>query len=269
MGQIFFYFIEKIFKILFYISIINVLIFLKSLDSSQKDSKSHSKSSSKKKQFVESNDNGEDEEDNSDWWSRYFASMEAMIQENIADMKSILDVFTNKKTSHEIKITTNATNSSSNSNKIRKSSNKSLSPKRLNNKSILTQQKMLIKIYPHELELCPPFEGFKEYLQSYELYRGKRCGNDSDDLSRLCGIFKGSLKLYRHPFSAAVFESRFTPSNEPINVLVRIYIVKGSDLHPADLNGKADPYIVINLGSKRTSDKENYISKQLNPIFGK
>ena len=82
-------------------------------------------------------------------------------------------------------------------------------------------------------------------------------------------MFKGSLKLYRHPFSNSIFESRFTPSNEPINVLVRIYVVKGSDLHPADLNGKADPYVVINLGSKRVSDKDNYISKQLNPIFGK
>lgn len=36
-----------------------------------------------------------------------------------------------------------------------------------------------------------------------------------------------------------------------------------------DLNGKADPYVVLQLGSKRVSDKENYISKQLNPVFGK
>ena len=36
-----------------------------------------------------------------------------------------------------------------------------------------------------------------------------------------------------------------------------------------DLNGKADPYVTLLLGSKRVSDKENYISKQLNPIFGK
>lgn len=59
------------------------------------------------------------------------------------------------------------------------------------------------------------------------------------------------------------------PSNDPIRVLVRIYIVKANDLHPMDLNGKADPYIFIQLGSKRISDKENYISKQLNPVFGK
>lgn len=59
------------------------------------------------------------------------------------------------------------------------------------------------------------------------------------------------------------------PSNEPIHVLVRVYIVKANDLHPMDLNGKADPYVVLQLGSKRISDKDNYISKQLNPVFGK
>ena len=59
------------------------------------------------------------------------------------------------------------------------------------------------------------------------------------------------------------------PSNEPIRVLVRVYIVKANDLHPMDINGKADPYLVLQLGSKRTSDKENYVSKQLNPVFEK
>ena len=59
------------------------------------------------------------------------------------------------------------------------------------------------------------------------------------------------------------------PLNDPKRVLVRVYIVKALDLHPADANGKADPYLVIQLGSKEISDKENYISKQLNPVFGK
>ena len=44
---------------------------------------------------------------------------------------------------------------------------------------------------------------------------------------------------------------------------------QANDLHPADINGKADPYLVIRLGGKVQNDKENYISKQLNPVFGK
>ena len=37
------------------------------------------------------------------------------------------------------------------------------------------------------------------------------------------------------------------------------------NLHPMDANGKADPYVVCILGQKKHKDKENYISKQLNP----
>lgn len=59
------------------------------------------------------------------------------------------------------------------------------------------------------------------------------------------------------------------PSNDPLHVLVRVYVIKANDLHPMDINGKADPYLVLQLGSKRVSDKENYVSKQLNPVFGK
>jgi Ca2+-dependent lipid-binding protein len=51
--------------------------------------------------------------------------------------------------------------------------------------------------------------------------------------------------------------------------MVRIYVVQANDLHPMDPNGKADPYLKIHLGAKTISDKDNYISKQLNPIFGK
>ncbi|CDR00553.1 unnamed protein product [Oncorhynchus mykiss] len=59
------------------------------------------------------------------------------------------------------------------------------------------------------------------------------------------------------------------PHNDPINVLVRVFVVRATDLHPADVNGKADPYVVIKLGKSELKDKENYISKQLNPVFGK
>lgn len=48
-----------------------------------------------------------------------------------------------------------------------------------------------------------------------------------------------------------------------------IHALQATDLHPADINGKADPYIAIKLGKTDIKDKENYISKQLNPVFGK
>ncbi len=48
-----------------------------------------------------------------------------------------------------------------------------------------------------------------------------------------------------------------------------LFVAQAIELHPADINGKADPYIAIRLGQTEIKDKENYISKQLNPLFGK
>ncbi|RWS06883.1 otoferlin-like isoform X3, partial [Dinothrombium tinctorium] len=213
----------------------------------------------------------DDEDDNIDWWSRYFASLDAMISEKqqlVQEMEQMMSSYC----TDEEQIMNGARKRS------RSGTPKSVSPKSKAGSSpsrIATQAKrmqlpnqMLIKIYPYELENAEEFGLFSDWLNSFELYRGKRSSGEQDDQSRLVGIFKGSIQLYRYPFPEKnLFET--TPNNEPIHVLVRIYIVKGNDLHPQDLNGKADPYIVINLGSKRISDKENYISKQLNPIFGK
>ncbi|KAG7261737.1 hypothetical protein CRUP_023724 [Coryphaenoides rupestris] len=72
----------------------------------------------------------------------------------------------------------------------------------------------------------------------------------TDDVSREPG-FDPSMGMFQN-----------IPHNDPINILA-------TDLHPADINGKADPYIAIKLGKSDLKDKENYISKQLNPLFGK
>lgn len=155
-----------------------------------------------------------------------------------------------------------------------------LSPKHIPRKKDF-QKTALLKIYPKELEAEPELEHFKEWLHTFELYRGKKTNDEPEDESRIVGSFKGALKVYKWPlpkdlldYTIMGFDPQYgffqgLPSNEPIHVLVRVYIVKANDLHPSDLNGKADPYIVLQLGSKRISDKENYVSKQLNPVFGK
>ncbi|XP_052861524.1 otoferlin-like [Anopheles cruzii] len=127
------------------------------------------------------------------------------------------------------------------------------------------------QVYPGELEALPEYREFKEWLLSFPLYRGKKTGDSTEDETRIVGYFKGALKVYRLPIEKGL-EPAFAPTlplNDPIHVLVRVYVVKATDLHPMDLNGKADPYVVLQLGSKRVADKENYVSKQLNPVFGK
>uniref|UniRef100_A0A8C5AUZ2 C2 domain-containing protein n=1 Tax=Gadus morhua TaxID=8049 RepID=A0A8C5AUZ2_GADMO len=126
------------------------------------------------------------------------------------------------------------------------------------------------------------FGNFEDWLHVFNLYRGKS-GDDEDqnmaDEDRLIGKFKGSLCMYKVPlsedfsresgFDASMGMFQNIPHNDPINVLVRVYVIRATDLHPADINGKADPYIAIKLGKSDIKDKENYISKQLNPLFGK
>ena len=48
----------------------------------------------------------------------------------------------------------------------------------------------LMKVHPNELEVQPEFEGFSEWLQTFELYRGKQADEIFDDESRMVGKFK-------------------------------------------------------------------------------
>ncbi|MEE6477250.1 hypothetical protein FKM82_011430 [Ascaphus truei] len=137
----------------------------------------------------------------------------------------------------------------------------------------------LKEVFNKELET--EFDNFEDWLHTFNLLRGK-IGDDDDTVSeeeRIVGRFKGSMCVYKVPLpdditKEAGYDPNFgmfqgIPNNDPINVLVRVYVVRATDLHPADINGKADPYVVIKLGKTDIKDKENYISKQLNPVFGK
>ncbi|VVD00185.1 unnamed protein product [Leptidea sinapis] len=213
-----------------------------------------------------------DDETSKDWWSKYFASMEKMIEEEKENKKerhsspqptsfNIIDETTIQRDDAQ----------TSQSNRTRRRT--TISPKiKLN--TIVTVKDAIPASTLVKVE-------FKDWLHSFDLYRGKKTGDDSEDENRIVGTFKGALKVYKWPLSNDLdYQSTLgfdpsngffqgVPSNEPIRVLVRIYIVKAMDLHPMDYNGKADPYIVLHLGSRRLSDKEHYQSKQLNPVFGR
>ncbi|XP_054274223.1 otoferlin-like [Macrosteles quadrilineatus] len=237
----------------------------------------------KRKQSVEDFD---DDDENRDWWTKYFASVEAMIEESKEKRKEKQLQLTNGSLPIHVE-STPSQNSPSADNKANKAKLgqsaaakivAKLSPKSVRRKVDKTAK---MKIFPNDLEAQPVFNGFSEWLQTFELLRGKKTGDDVEDESRVVGTFKGAIKVYKWPLPKDVEDHTIMgldpqygffqglPNNDPIHVLVRVYIVKANELHPMDLNGKADPYVVLQLGSKRVSDKENYISKQLNPVFGK
>ncbi|XP_067033730.1 otoferlin-like isoform X2 [Acropora muricata] len=132
-----------------------------------------------------------------------------------------------------------------------------------------------LTIFDCELETLPEFNGFNDWLNAFPLYRGKKSSEDDDDDHRIVGKFKGSLKVWKYPLPEYVEMDPIVgtflklPSNEPVNMLARVYVIKAINLHPSDVNGKADPYVVVTLGKHKVRDRDNYVSKQLNPVFGR
>ncbi|XP_040103383.1 fer-1-like protein 4 isoform X1 [Oryx dammah] len=141
-------------------------------------------------------------------------------------------------------------------------------------KGSVSQKRTLatLKIYNTSLE--EEFNHFEDWLNVFPLYRGQGSqGGDGEDegSGKLVGKFKGSFLIYPESEAVSFSEpqiSRGIPQNRPIKLLVRVYVVKATNLAPADPNGKADPYVVVSAGRERLDTKERYIPKQLNPIFG-
>ena len=48
----------------------------------------------------------------------------------------------------------------------------------------------MMKVYPNELENQKEFDGFTEWLQTFELYRGKQGVEEFEDEGRVVGKFK-------------------------------------------------------------------------------
>ncbi|XP_069701783.1 otoferlin-like [Periplaneta americana] len=271
----------------------------------QPATKKELKTEANKKRKQSLPEDADNDESSRDWWTKYFASIEAMIEESKEARKELAQMQTQQNGTLPIYLEDNqaATGTTALQESKRElswtGSEKSVEKKKHTLKGVSTtaklvarlspksmrrkteQQTALMKIYPSELEMQLEYNGFKEWLQTFELYRGKKTGDDLEDESRVVGTFKATIKVYKWPLPKDIedhtimgFDPQYgffqgLPCNDPIHVLVRVYIVKANDLHPMDLNGKADPYVVLQLGSKRISDKENYISKQLNPVFGK
>ncbi|KAM6954586.1 otoferlin [Aplochiton taeniatus] len=243
----------------------------------------------KKKKKGEVEEEEETDESMLDWWSKYFASIETLMEilraqeaaQAEADEREDMEIAAEgaeikpddfhakgsrwKEKSREKK----------NAKDKKKSQHSGEGPDKRPSKPKVDE----LLVYNKELE--SEYGNFEDWLHTFNLYRGKAGDDDEQTLDddRIVGRFKGSMCMYKLPLPdeftrEAGFDSNMgmfqnIPHNDPINVLVRVYVVRATDLHPADINGKADPYIVIKLGKSEVKDKENYISKQLNPVFGK
>ncbi|XP_058234536.1 otoferlin isoform X1 [Hemibagrus wyckioides] len=255
------------------------------IDSNEEEKEKEKKKKKKKKgEEIE-----EEEQDESilDWWSKYFASIETMMETLRAQEAALAEAEEREDMEIAAEVAEIRVDQSHVKGSKTKEKNKAKKDKKKNQSNSEGMEKKAAKPKVDELmvynkELESEYDEFEDWLHSFNLYKGK-AGDDDDnaamDDDRIMGRFKGSLCVYKLPLSEEITkEPGFDPNmgmfqniphNDPLNVLVRIYIVRATNLHPTDLNGKADPYIVIKLGKTEIRDKENYISKQLNPVFGK
>uniref|UniRef100_A0A8C4E179 Fer-1 like family member 6 n=1 Tax=Dicentrarchus labrax TaxID=13489 RepID=A0A8C4E179_DICLA len=182
-----------------------------------------------------------------DWWSKYYASVEKQVAVIVA---------------------------TSDGDKKKKQKGKGTVEPSVG----LSTKLATLKLYNKELEA--EFGPFDDWVNTYELFRGKANEEEGATEERFVGKFKGRFCLYKlsedeeedwdQATDAGHFRvSRGIPPNGPVQVLIRVYIVSASNLHPADPDGKADPYIVVRIGKNEIKDRDNYIPKQLNPVFGR
>ncbi len=134
---------------------------------------------------------------------------------------------------------------------------------------------LILQIYDCELEKVKVFENCFRLLETYPLYKGKQSTNNPDSIQ--C-YFKGNFLLYsqeeelRKNFERTVIKRyggflRLLPSNTPVQVKARIYIIKATLTSVRD-SGVCDPYLSIEIGDKIIEDVTNVRNNTTDPLFG-
>ncbi|KAL9983678.1 hypothetical protein ACROYT_G005892 [Oculina patagonica] len=124
-----------------------------------------------------------------------------------------------------------------------------------------------LKIFPCKLEDVPQFMGFNDFITTFPLRKGKTKSTKDDETE--VGQFKGAFRIFNNPDShdKSMATMHLRPK-KPINCVVRVYVVRASQLQPKDGDGLADPYLIVSLGDEKSDKKGERKPKTLNPVFG-
>ncbi|XP_042908213.2 otoferlin [Parasteatoda tepidariorum] len=220
---------------------------------------------------VKNTENEEEEEENIDWWARFYISM------NLCFLSEETQSFDRKSgegiTKKPLELNKASRLSSFSQHVFRVAA--------LDNgfqKPILNSQNArAFTVYDCELENVAEFGGLKQWLHSFDLKRGKRFSRLKDNI---IAIFKGCFRVYKLPLPPRAFDYELglpgtvngffenVPLNNPVKVLVRAYFIQAMGLQPSDFTNTTDAYIVLRMEKHKISNRSHYVSKLLNPVFG-
>ncbi|XP_067323114.1 fer-1-like protein 6 [Anolis sagrei] len=228
-------------------------------DEKQKGLRKSTRRSSKRKKRTIADESAENV---IDWWSKYYASVQKVQKAKVLDF-SDGKPGSAKETSGHVALSIDDEPDKKKKDKMLKKAVK-LAPANL----------ATMEIYDGDLE--SEFNNFEDWVKTFELFRGKATDEDHSNYEdRIIGKFKGCFCIYKSPEDCCSGDGnqlrilQGLPPNHSVKVLIRVYIVAAFNLSPADPDGKSDPYIVLRLGKTEIKDRDNYIPKQLNPIFGR
>ncbi|KAF7709656.1 fer-1-like protein 6 [Silurus meridionalis] len=201
-----------------------------------------------------------------DWWSKYYTSIEKIQMLKQKDGNPLSNIYDAVPPLQNL-LTDGISNMA-----------KTLKEKKTENKlKSVPENTRIATLTIYDKELESEFGPFDDWVKTFKLLRGKANEEEGSSVERFVGNFKAGFCLYKLPGgdqeegldSGEYKISQGIPPNSAVKVLIRVYIVAASNLHPADPDGKADPYIVLKLGKTEIKDRDNYIPKQLNPVFGR
>ncbi|XP_053101941.1 fer-1-like protein 6 [Hemicordylus capensis] len=227
-------------------------------DGKQKDLRKSSRRSTKRKKRTIADESAENV---IDWWSKYYASVQKVQKAKVLDFSDGKPGNTKQTTDH-VALSIEDEPDKKKKEKLLKKKVKEAPP------NLATME-----IYDGDLE--SEFNNFEDWVKTFELFRGKADEDHSNYEERIIGKFKGCFCIYKSPEDCCSGDGgqpkilQGIPPNHSVKVLIRVYIVAAFNLSPADPDGKSDPYIVLRLGKTEIKDRDNYIPKQLNPVFGR
>ncbi|XP_067109609.1 fer-1-like protein 6 [Osmerus mordax] len=234
----------------------------------KKDNRQSSRRSTKRRKRTMADESAESV---IDWWSKYYASVDKIQQAKLRDGHPFPNLYEN--VSPFQSLLSDGVDSLVGGQQFDDKKKKVPKVKDVN---VLSGKLATLQLYDKELEA--EFGPFDDWVNTFELFRGKANDEDGTCDERFVGKFKGRFCLYKltedeeweeTPDPGHFKVNRGIPSNHSVDVLIRVYIVSAANLHPADPDGKSDPYIVLKLGKTEIKDRDNYIPKQLNPVFGR